>query len=484
HPTINSSNHNSSNVVIFEGIYMATHQIDSLIKFTNSQGIGATGTLVQISRNSIVMEVYNPYSIVQLSEVLDDLHIRREDRIIYQGRAVVSTLVNTGLYLIVSATLVEPWKDLSGLEQDPLGIQEEAERFLSDWESSHQLDQSFQLVINDIRSLLLELSRWLEQVDLFAENDGVTHSRELTHDLFSQLQHPLLPKLTKLFGKFEEEAAKIAEDKVGIHRNFAQRDLHPLLLRSPFLWRTYNKPLGYAGDYEMVNMMLRDPYEGPTMYSKLINSLMLKLGPVAGHQNRIDILVDILKKKSEEASLNNKKLRVLNIACGPALEVQQLIQAGQLDDSVEFTLLDFSEETLSHTKHKIDAAINTGSLKPTIKYIHKSVHTLLKEAGKEMPDNNYYDMVYCAGLFDYISDKVCNRLLRLFYQQTKVGGLTLVTNVHSENPALYQMEYLMEWHLIYRDEAHFLKLFPDKGEQTVYRDKSGTNLFLEIQKTD
>ncbi len=468
----------------FEGTYpMATHQIDSLIKFTNSQGTGATGTLVQISRNSIVIEVYNPYSIVQLSEVLSDLHIRRENRVIYQGRAVVSTLVNTGLYLIVSATLVDPWKDLSGLEQDPIGIKEEAQRFLSDWESTHQLEQSFQLVINEIRSLLLELSRWLEQVDLFADNDGVTHNREQTNELFTELQLPLLPKLQTLFLRFEEEAAKIKKDKVSIHRNFAQRDLHPLLLRSPFLWRTFNKPLGYAGDYEMVNMMLRNPYEGPTTYSKLINSLLLKNGPSVGHQNRIDILKKILLDKVKEAKSENKIIRILNIACGPAIEIQNLIKTEDIQRDVEFTLLDFSEETLNYTKQKIEEAIHSSKSKPTIKYIHKSVHTLLKEAGQETPENDYYDMVYCAGLFDYLSDKVCNRLLRLFYQQTKPKGLTLVTNVHEDNPALYLMEYLMEWHLIYRDEIRFLELFPNKGLQKVYRDETGTNLFLEIQKT-
>ena len=461
---------------------MATHQIDSLIKFTNSQGTGATGTLVQISRNSIVMEVYNPYSIVQLSEVLNDLHIRREDRTIYQGRAVVSTLVNTGLYLIVSATLVDPWQDLSGLEQNSTGIQEEARRFLSDWESSHQLDQNFQLIITDIRSLLLELSRWLEQVDLFAENDGVTHSRETTEELFSELQHPLLPKLQELFAKFEKEAAKIEQEQVVTHRNFAQRDLHPLLMRSPFLWRTYNKPLGYAGDYEMVNMMLRNPYEGPPTYSKLINSLLLQNGPAVGHQNRIDILRDILAEKTNTATHNKKPLRILNIACGPAIEIQKLIKTEQLGENIEFTLLDFSEETLSYTKQKISQAINSSHSQLNVKYIHKSVHTLLKEAGKITPENNYYDMVYCAGLFDYLSDKVCNRLLRLFYQQTQDNGLILVTNVHEDNPALYLMEYLMEWHLIYRGEKQFLGLFPNQGQQKVYTDKTGTNLFLEIIK--
>ena len=50
--------------------------IDPVITFKNSQGEVARGTLTNIQRRSLVMEVYNPYSIVQVSEVLSDLTIR------------------------------------------------------------------------------------------------------------------------------------------------------------------------------------------------------------------------------------------------------------------------------------------------------------------------------------------------------------------------------------------------------------------------
>ena len=81
----------------------------SLVTFKNSQGDTARGTLLTIERGTVVFEVYNPYSIVQLSEVLKDLTIRRGENAVYQGRAVVSNLVNTGLILIVSANFIDPW---------------------------------------------------------------------------------------------------------------------------------------------------------------------------------------------------------------------------------------------------------------------------------------------------------------------------------------------------------------------------------------
>jgi extracellular factor (EF) 3-hydroxypalmitic acid methyl ester biosynthesis protein len=61
-----------------------------------------------------------------------------------------------------------------------------------------------------------------------------------------------------------------------VHRIFGRRQLHPMLLCSPFLYRTFAKPLGYAGDYEMINMIMRDPLEGGSLYAKIINLWFLQ----------------------------------------------------------------------------------------------------------------------------------------------------------------------------------------------------------------
>lgn len=464
-------------------------ETSDLIKFRNSQGTEAVGNLMKLTRQSIVFEVYNPYSIIQMSERLDDLVIRKSNRVIYKGRAVVSNILNTGLYIIVSATLVDAWSDLSGLLDDKASIQSEVSNFLGDWDKNNQLRPKFQLAVGEMRSLLIELNRWLEQVDLSANDDGILDDANKHKELLQEIAHPLLPKLHEKLQEFEHEAALIPnseDDEVRImHRTFLQRDLHPLLMRTPFVQRTFTKPLGYAGDYEMVNMMLRDPFEGETSYAKLVNSFFLTVGPVLAHQNRIDILEQELLKIASKAADEGRRARILNIGCGPAIEIQRLIKNSKACEQFEFTLLDFSEETLDYTKGKLDKAMSDSGHKVQIEYVHKSVHSLLKQASeKELEQSNYYDLVYCAGLFDYLSDKVCSRLLRLFYKWTKDGGMVLASNVHENNNALHMMEYIMEWHLIYRDEANMLKLVPELGEQRMYAEETGMNIFLEILKTE
>src|SRR6185436_15808901 len=105
----------------------------------------------------------NPFSIVQMSEVLNDMKIARGEHTIYEGRAVVSNLVATGLMLIVSATPVDPWTDLTGLEPGK-GLREEVNQFVNTWGAANRLRVPYQLAVSNLRNFLGDLARWLDQV--------------------------------------------------------------------------------------------------------------------------------------------------------------------------------------------------------------------------------------------------------------------------------------------------------------------------------
>jgi extracellular factor (EF) 3-hydroxypalmitic acid methyl ester biosynthesis protein len=94
-------------------------------------------------------------------------------------------------------------------------------------------------------------------------------------------------------------------------------------------------------------------------------------------------------------------------------------------------------------------------------------------------------VVYCAGLFDYLSDQICRRLVNLMYEWLVPGGLLLVTNVEPCNPLRNGMEHLLDWHLVYRTGPQLQLLKPDRAEPhsaRVLGDETGVNVFLEIRK--
>jgi extracellular factor (EF) 3-hydroxypalmitic acid methyl ester biosynthesis protein len=425
------------------------------------------------------MEVYNPYSIVQVSEVLGELTVRFSDNIAYLGKAVVISLVNTGLTAIVSVTLIDEWRELNNVVVVPGSVGAEARAFVQDWTKRFQIRRDYQIVVNEMRAYLSDVSRWIEQVDL--SESLPKESGSLRSDVFYELAAPLMEKTKYYFDALNCEATQIEEEQSSAHRSFAQTALHPLLLRAPFVFRAYTKPLGYAGDYQMVNQMLDDPRQGGSTYFQMVNTAFLQSAVVVAHRNRIDILVDFLTRMADSARLAGKVFRMLNVGCGPAIEIQRFLQSYAHPEFLAFELVDFSEETLAWTREKLGAIMNEIGKPVTVNYVHDSVHHLLKRRLDLAADSTReFDAAYCAGLFDYLSDKVCLRLTEHFAARTRIGGSLLITNVHANNPERAGMEHLLEWYLIYRDEAKIAAVLPAKSiARSVYVDATGVNIFAE-----
>lgn len=467
----------------------ATIPTNNSVKFENSQGFTLNANILRMRRYSISFEIYNPYSIVQLSEVLRGFRIRLNGRLIYEGEAVVSGLVNTGVLLVCEATLGNGWKEVDFLAESRKtgSLVTQFDDFVDDWKRAHQVSSDFKVNVADMQNMLIGMKRWLEQIDLGIRSTNTEDKDALEREIISQIEGRMVEELSPIMGNFEASTREVAVTDQPAHKFYVRRQVHPLLLCSPFTHRTFTKPLGYAGDYEMVNMMLRDPYEGSTLFAKMLNLFFLKTEPVQAHRNRIDYLVKTLREEAVRVIGEGRRMKVLNLGCGPAQEVQRLVRNEEVSDQCDFDLLDFNKETLDYTggvlnelKEKTGRGIN-------IKLIERSVHQLLKQATKGDVDMDWesYDVVYCAGLFDYLSQKVCKRLVGLFTKLLRPGGLVIATNVASTNPRIGWMEYVVEWNLVYRNDWEMLDLIPLDGtilQNDLKRDATGVNLFLEIRK--
>lgn len=451
-----------------------------MVSFRNSQGELVRATILNLQRKSLVMEVYNPYSIVQISEVLHDLTIRLRSRNAYAGKAVVISIMNTGLTAIVSVTLIEEWRELSTVVVVPGSVGEEARAFVQQWEERFLIRRDYQIIVNEIRAFLSDVSHWVEQVDLSESMPKV--DGRLREDVFFELAEPLMKKTRDYFDVLNSEAALVEAELSSAHRAFAQAALHPLILRAPFVYRTYTKPLGYAGDYQMVNQIMDDPRQGPSTYFQIVNVAFLATAVAKAHRNRIDILVSFLTRMADKARERGRPFRILNVGCGPAIEVQRFIANYANPEWLHFELLDFSEEALAWSSDRLNSLNETLGNRAVFHFQRDSVHQLIKrrlpidsEEGRE------FDAVYCAGLFDYLSDKVCAKLMQHFASRIVHGGSMLVTNVHLNNPEKSTMEHVLEWYLIYRDQTKMSSLLPSGlREQTLSVDETGVNVFAEV----
>ncbi|WP_367874875.1 SAM-dependent methyltransferase [Luteolibacter sp. Populi] len=463
-------------------------QSQSVIKCRNSQGMEVQANLLRLTRYSVVFEVYNPYSILQLSEVLSDFRILANRRLIYRGKAVVSNLLNTGLVLVCEANLEDGWQEVDFLSavtgEADLGAQFTS--FMSEWRAANHVQDPFKVAVADMASALTGVQHWMGGIDVGIRSTATRRRDDLEREIFTNVQQRVLEQMIPSMENFEEVADKISEDEVPSHKSYIRREMHPIVLCAPFVYRTYMKPLGYAGDYEMVNMMLRDPYEGASSFAKMLNYAILNTEPVVAHRNRIDYLVEMLDRESNR---RRGRARAFNLGCGPAEEVLRFLGQHDSSDRMEFDLLDFNPETLEYTRERLEKARMAEGRNTRLRFIPRSVHQILKAAVQPGgdPELGGYDVVYCAGLFDYLSQRVGKRLVEFFCSIANPGGLVVVTNVADTNPRKAWMEYLMEWNLIYRSKEDMMDLVP-AGLATkrveVKADATGVNLFLEIELAD
>ncbi|HMP83127.1 MAG TPA: class I SAM-dependent methyltransferase [Verrucomicrobiota bacterium] len=460
----------------------------SLVIFQSTQSGEIRGSLLKLTSHLAIVEVYNPSIVLRSSEVLPDLKIVVQSRVIYSGRAVVSNLVTTGSVAMCELKLDESKFDTAshltsgGDAQISKGFSD----FLDHWQKVYRVLPEFKVIIADMQTFLTDLRLWLEQVELGLQSASAGDRVKIEQDIADSLRDGSVGAVNHLFERFEDVARKIDPELVPAHQAFGKRLVLPLLLASPFVYRTYQKPLGYAGDYEMVNMMFRNPAEGGSLFAKIVNVYALQLPPILGHRNRIELLEQRLVQEARRVALNGRSLRVFNLGCGPAHEIQRFLASDPVSSEVHFTLCDFNDETLAHTGGILNDLKNRHGRRTVIQMQKKSVHQMLKQADRvvQLPPNEAYDVVVCAGLFDYLSDKVCRKLIQIFYSMLGPGGLLITTNV-DVHPARNEMEYFLEWHLIHRNTEQMRSLAPQRaaGEDVlISRDATGVNVFMDVRK--
>ena len=461
---------------------------ESRVICENSQGLEINGAIVHLGRHEVVFEVYAPTAVIQSSEVLREFKIELRGKTAYSGRAVVKNLVHTELKIVCAVALDDAWQpQFSPEELQPERLQNLFKEHLREWQKLFLIRPEYKLHVADMENFFTELRLWLDQVEMSVGAGSQSNRGLPLNGLAQKLGASILSSIDALFGKFEHLANGLEPGVRAVHRVYVQRRLHPLLLCAPFAHRTVTKPLGYAGDYEMVNMIARNRAEGESLYAKVINLWFVHQAPAVAHRNRLQHLTQRLVEETARVASKGRNARIFSVACGPAIELQNFVREHELSNRAELTLLDFNEETLQHATAAFKELKTKLSRRTPVEFVKRSVHHLLKESAAPATrrSQQQYDFVYCAGLFDYLTDAVCQRLMTLLCEWVAPGGLLLATNVEPSNPMRQVMEHVLDWQLIYRTGPQLQVLRPTQvtPEDFVVRaDITGVNLFMEARR--
>lgn len=297
----------------------------------------------------------------------------------------------------------------------------------------------------------------------------------------------LFDELNRYYDRFSAIISRFTDPKQHfIHREFFQRRLGTYLSRSALLHRSITKPLGYAGDYEMMNIIYRNAFEGSDLFSQVLNKVDCE-GPAArAVRNRRTYLHRKLREVVEGNS-DARGLKFISIACGPAREFSDLVRGldgRRLPFGIEFVGVDQDSLALDDARARIEPLTKNN---PGIRAVFEqdNIKRLIVERNSSRDIYEGADMVYTAGLFDYLSERASSRLIARLYSFLKPGGLLVVGNFGTYNPQRFIMEYGAEWFLIHRSEEGLAALasgLPGGPQPVVEKEPEGVNLFLNVRR--
>ena len=275
-----------------------------------------------------------------------------------------------------------------------------------------------------------------------------------------------------LFPKFEDITADIAcllkcgeinqQDVFEINRSFSED-----FLDNTIQGHGLKKPFGYAGDYLMIDKIYTCHTSGIQPFKKWDEFFHLQSAPKAV-RNRKAYFKMVIKSKLQ----GKKDMDFLNIASGPARDLAELYAEINHPMRLNSTCVEMDKNAVEYAKRL------TKAYSRNINYINKNIF--------KFNTNEKFDLIWSAGLFDYLEDKAFIILLKKMKNWCKENGEIVIGNFnHDHNPSRNYMEIFGEWFLIHRTEAQLLELGKkagfNKNQMFVGREPENVNLFLHIK---
>lgn len=220
---------------------------------------------------------------------------------------------------------------------------------------------------------------------------------------------------------------------------------------------SFAKPHGYAGDFEIIERIYG---RMASHHPNILNWDLFFHAGVAPNavRNRAEILRNLVEEMSPR--------ELISVGCGPALDVFGAFAGTHFQPKVSF--LDNDAKALERAK--VNMSVWSGEKQ----FVQRNALRFRSESD--------YDLIWSAGLFDYLNDKAGVFLLKRLKEMLKPHGKLALGNFSHENASRSYMELIGEWFLVHRTKDDLMRLAGDggfsKNRINVFADDTGVNLFL------
>ncbi|MBW1721882.1 MAG: cyclic nucleotide-binding domain-containing protein [Deltaproteobacteria bacterium] len=258
------------------------------------------------------------------------------------------------------------------------------------------------------------------------------------------------------------------------------KEIFPYFMRSRFAERAYFKPRGYAGDFEMMERIYRNKPEGDGKLGVLVDDWCLQSAAARAVRGRRKLLCTLLSDLCHGSATLGRPVKVMNLACGSNRELFDFLRHHHEDSEyIEATCIDADPQALEYTSRHVDAFPH----KASIRLMNDNV--IRWSLGRVRHDYGPQDIIYCAGLADYLEPRLFVALITRCYHQLRPGGTLIIGNFGPRNPNRAFMDHILHWRLLYRSEKELRELFaqsPFGAGIELLKEEQGLNLFAVARK--
>ena len=267
-------------------------------------------------------------------------------------------------------------------------------------------------------------------------------------------------------------------------KRYTEATVTPLLKDVPIVHRAWTKPLGYAGDYHVMEYYYRDEFEGSSVFDQVMHKLLVQNPMAQGVVTRARFVVNLLDAEhSRVAQSGAGRFAIANLGCGPGREIEMWARTKPDRGPVTWTLIDQEEEALALAYSIGHDAVRATQRSGDLKLLHLSFTKLLRHPEAfNFEEQNY---IFSSGLFDYLRQERAQIITKALYDRLVPGGLLAIGNAIGPNTNLWPPEFVADWPILYRsrDEMEGIAaLLPKTAQVEVVVEPGEAYYFLLVRK--
>lgn len=368
-------------------------------------------------------------------------------------------------------------------KHDEISLQNTLAQGMKDY--SALVPEAYKKLISDAVFLIRSAKETLEKIETELPED-LPRRQERIQELTLACEASAYERWKEFFvaGNRVIQEIKDDQDIVDAVKRYTEKILTPELMSGRNWNRSYMKPLGYPGDFEIMNFFYNLSLDGKSAFEKFCHQLGNSTGQFIS--DRMTMVKQSIARLAEQAAQRGQNsFEVASLGCGPAQEVSNYLKTQSLPLVMNFTLIDQDHDALSCAYKNSFPEVSRLGGQAKVNCLHASFMQFLA-AGKLFDKLGKQDLIYTVGLVDYLATKRANRFVKDLYANLNPGGTVIVGNMrHSESSLEWVLDYVTDWKLEYRTETEMLAMtdgIDPAAQREIQIDSTGDCYLLLVTK--